>query len=373
MATIYDTFEIKSMKLRNRLVLPPITTNYAAPDGCVTGDILEFYDCRSTRVGMTIVEATAVNESGRIVPNSLGLWNDGQIDGMRQLVRVIHKQGAAAVIQLNHAGPRCSPDSSLTQGFSPSGIAFRPDVDPMVMDQQDVFRLVDDFTSAAVRAGEAGFDGVQIHGAHLYLLSEFLSPLTNKRDDEYGGDINGRAKAAVDIVKQVKSNIQKDMVIFFRINAEERIEGGQSLDDSIEAALLLKQAGVDVMDVSLIAYGGFKEINGKVVLQGSSALSKDAPSGDNVALTAEFKRHLGCPVIGVGKFGAGSQMKEAVEKYDIDLVALGRQMICDPASAGNILDGHIDQVIPCDECLACFASIGKGNPMVCKVNKSLPL
>ncbi|MCG8551826.1 MAG: NADH:flavin oxidoreductase, partial [Desulfobacterales bacterium] len=300
------------------------------------------------------------------------LWNDGQIDGMRQLVRVIHKQGAAAVIQLNHAGPRCAPDSSLTQGFSPSGIAFRPDVSPVVMDQQDVVKLVDDFTSAAVRAGEAGFDGVQIHGAHLYLLSEFLSPLTNKRDDEYGGDIAGRARAAVDIVKQVKSNIQKDMVIFFRINAEERIEGGQTLEDSLKAASLLKTAGVDVMDVSLIAYGGFREIDGKVVLQGSSALSKDAPSGANIALTAEFKKHLGCPVIGVGKFGAGPQVREAVERHGIDLVAIGRQMICDPESAGKILDGNSDQITPCDECLACFASIGKGKPMMCKVNRNLP-
>jgi 2,4-dienoyl-CoA reductase-like NADH-dependent reductase (Old Yellow Enzyme family) len=372
MNALKTTFELGKIKLRNRLVLPPITTNYAAPDGTVTTDILSFYDKRSANVGLTIVEACAVNAAGRIVPNSLGLWSDRQISGLKDLVRVIHSQGAAAVIQLNHAGPRCFPDNSLKQGFSPSGIAFRPDVDPYTMDKHDIIKLADDFTNAAVRACDAGFDGVEIHGAHLYLLSQFISPATNKRDDEYGGDIAGRVKTAVDIVANVKENIPSNATVFFRINAEERIEGGLTANESVTAAKLLKKAGVDIFDVSLIAYGGFKEVEGKIVLVGSSALPKDKPPGDNVELTAAFKKHVGTPVIGVGKFGAGPEANTAVEHQGIDLVAVGRQMICDPESAGKMLDLRQDDIIGCDECLACFASIGKGSPLACKKNKTLP-
>jgi 2,4-dienoyl-CoA reductase-like NADH-dependent reductase (Old Yellow Enzyme family) len=373
MNALKTTFELGKIKLRNRLVLPPITTNYAAPDGTVTTDILSFYDKRSANVGLTIVEACAVNASGRIVPNSLGLWEDEQAAGIRKLARTIHGRGAAAVIQLNHAGPRCYPDSRLKQGFSPSGIAFRPDIDPEVMDKSDIVRLVDDFTTAAQRAEQAGFDGVEIHGAHLYLLSQFISPATNNRKDEYGNDISGRVKLAAQVVQSVKENVGADYPVFFRINAEERIEGGLALEDSIRAAQILSEAGVDLFDVSLIAYGGFKEVTGKIVLAGSSALPKEMPAGANTEITASFKEQVGAPVIGVGKFGRGPEARIAVEQQKMDLVAVGRQMICDPDSAAKMLDENEDKIIPCDECLACFASIGKGKPMVCTVNKNLPL
>lgn len=372
METLNEQVAIKGLRIRNRLVLPPITTNYATEDGRVTDEILQFYTKRSQNVGLTIVEATAVNEVGKIVPNSLGLWSDEQIAGMKDLVEIIHRQGSVAVIQLNHAGPRCSPDEKLLQGFSPSGVAFRSDVDPVVMNREDISRLVDDFTNAAIRASQAGFDGVEVHGAHLYLLSEFMSPATNKRRDAYGGDIDGRARLSVEIVKSIRKALGDAYPVFFRINVEERIKGGLVFKESVAAARMLKEAGVDVFDISLITYGGFKEADGKTVLVGSSALSKDKPSGANVSLTAEFKEQIHCPVIAVGKFGAGPEAEDAVKNRNIDLVALGRQMICDPGSAGKMLDGNHEEIIPCDECLACFASIGKGKPMSCKVNKNLP-
>lgn len=373
MATLNERFTSKNIELRNRLVLPPITTNYGSPDGHVTPDIHRFYAMRSDHVGLTIVEATAVHESGRIVPNSLGLWKDDQIRGMTELVETIHEKGAAAVVQLNHAGPRCAPDKGLRQGFSPSGIASRPGVDPIVMVKDDILKLVDDFSSAASRAKKAGFDGVEIHGAHLYLLSQFISPLTNKRTDEYGGDINGRSRLAADIVRNVRDRLGADYPIFFRINAEERIDGGLSFQECLAAARVLADAGVDIFDISLIAFGGFKEVDGKTILVGSSTLPEEKVSGANTAFTAAFKQEIGTPVIVVGKFGAGPAAGHAVEKMGIDLVAVGRQMICDPETAGKMLKGNDKDIIPCDECLACFASIGKGRPMMCKVNKHLPL
>jgi 2,4-dienoyl-CoA reductase-like NADH-dependent reductase (Old Yellow Enzyme family) len=372
MTMLNRELKIKKMRLRNRLVLPPITTNYGSSEGFVTKDILNFYTERSKDIGLTIVEATSVHAGGCIVPNSLGLWEDSQIPGMKKLVKAIHEKGSKAVVQLNHAGPRCSPKKNERQGLSPSGVTFRPDIEPIIMNIKDIKQLTDDFSKAAVRASKAGFDGIEIHGAHLYLLSQFLSPLTNKREDRYGGDAKGRATLALEIVKNVRKNLGPEYPVFFRINVEEKIDGGQTLEDAVIIGKLLAAEGVDVFDVSLIAHGGWKKIKDKNCLVGSSALAKDKPSGANIALTAIFKKEVGRPVIVVGKFGKSNAANHAVEEKQIEMVAIGRQMICDPQSAKKILNGNENEVIPCDECLKCFATIGKGSPMGCKVNKNLP-
>ena len=378
MTILNSELTIKNLSIRNRLVLPPITTNYGSSKGLVTEDILCFYNERSKDMGLIIVEATSVQSTGRIVPGSLGLWNDSQIPGMTDLVKTIQHQGALAVVQLNHAGPRCTPSKNEKHGFSPSGVAFRPDVDPIIMKPRDIEQLINDFSKAAIRASKAGFDGVEIHGAHLYLLSQFLSPLTNKRDDRYGGDAKGRATLALEIVRKIRKELGPEYPIFFRINAEERINGGLTLKDALVIGKLLADEGVDVFDVTLITHGGWKEVDNnlkvtrKKLLVGSSALPKDQPSGANVALTVAFKEKIGLPVIAVGKFGIGQAAVNAVENKKIEMVAIGRQMICDPQTARKMLDGNDNDIIPCDECLKCFASLGKGVPMACKVNKNLP-
>ena len=187
MTTLRDEVMINGMRLRNRIVLPPLTTNYGSPEGIVTDDIIQFYIERSKDVGLVIVEAIAVRADGRIVPGGLGLWEDGQVAGMARLADSIKELGAAAVVQINHAGARCVPRGGELQGASPSGFAFRPDVAPLTMNPSQIEQVVTDFADAAGRAAEAGFDGVEIHGAHFYLISQFLSPLTNQRDDRYGG------------------------------------------------------------------------------------------------------------------------------------------------------------------------------------------
>jgi 2,4-dienoyl-CoA reductase-like NADH-dependent reductase (Old Yellow Enzyme family) len=371
--TALDTpFVTEKISLKNRIVLPPLTTNYGSSTGFVTEKIIQFYQERSKDIGLVIVEATAVQENGRIVPDSLGLWDDSQVKSMAELVSSIKKQGAFAVVQLNHAGSRCIPLENEIHGFSPSEISFRADVKPVIMTAADIKQLVDDFGRAAVRAMEAGFDGVEIHGAHFYLLSQFLSPLINKRSDRYGGDIKGRATLAVEIVKTVRDRLGQNYPIFFRLNGAENIEGGQTLEDALVVGKMLADAGVDVLDISLIAHGGWKEIDGQTFLTGSSALTKKQPSGANVDLTAVFKKEIGLPVIAVGKLGDKAAALKAINDKDIDLIAVGRQMICDPETARKMLDGNDDDIILCDECLKCFTTIRRGEPMACKVNKNLP-
>ena len=372
MATLRDEVIINGMRLRNRVALPPLTTNYGSPEGLVTDGIIQFYRERSKDVGLAIVEATAVRSDGRIVPGSLGLWEDGQVAGMARLADSIKKSGAAAVVQINHAGARCFPGGGEMQGASPSGFAFRPDVAPLILSLAQIDRMVSDFADAAGRAADAGFDGVEIHGAHLYLISQFLSPLTNQRNDRYGGDAGGRATFAIEVIRAARERLGRDYPILFRLNAVEKVEDGQTLEDALAVSRILADEGIDALDVSLISQGSWREVDGQRFLVPASAFPKDEPAGANVPLVAKIKEATGLPVIAVGKLWDGAVAAESVHDSLIDVVAIGRQMIADPDSAGKILAEKANEIIPCDECMTCFASIRQGKPMTCKVNRNLP-
>ena len=289
---------------------------------------------------------------------------------MARLADTIQKSGAAAVVQINHAGARGCPTGGEMQGASPSGFFFRSDVKPFPMSLKQIDTLVSDFVAAAVRAAAAGFDGVEIHGAHFYLISQFLSPLTNQRDDRYGGDSRGRATLALEVVNAVREKLGKNYPILFRLNAVEHVEGGQTLADALEVARVLSEAGVDALDVSLVTQGAWQEENGLKFLLPASAFSKELPAGANIPFVAQVRETAGLPVIGVGKLG-NAIARKSVEGSMMDLVAVGRQMIADPDSAGKILAGKEDEIVFCKECMACFASLRKG-PVFCKVNRNLP-
>jgi 2,4-dienoyl-CoA reductase-like NADH-dependent reductase (Old Yellow Enzyme family) len=291
---------------------------------------------------------------------------------MAHLADTIKKLGAAAVVQINHAGARGFPDGGEMQGASPSGFAFRPDVAPLTMRSTQIDRLIANFAAAAGRAAEAGFDGVEIHGAHFYLISQFLSPITNQRTDRFGGDARGRATVAIEVVRASRERLGKNYPILFRFNAVEKVEGGQTLEDGLEVSRLLADEGVDAMDVSLIANSSWKEVDDQSLLVASSALSKEQPAGANVSLAAAVREATGLPVIAVGKLGEGDLAGESVRDFPIDIVAIGRQMIADPDTTGKILAGKGSEIVPCEECMTCFATIGRGKPMGCKVNRNLP-
>jgi 2,4-dienoyl-CoA reductase-like NADH-dependent reductase (Old Yellow Enzyme family) len=372
MATLRDEVLINGMRLRNRLAMPPLTTNYGSPEGIVTDEIIQFYKERSRDVGLVIVEASAVRADGRILQGSLGLWENVQVAGMARLADTIKNLGAAAVVQINHAGARGFPGGGEMQGASPSGFAFRPDVAPLTMSTAQIDRMVADFADAAGRAADAGFDGVEIHGAHLYLISQFLSPLTNQRNDRYGGDARARATFALAVVRKTRERLGKSVPIFFRFNAVEKVKGGQTLEDSLTVSQLLADEGVDALNVSLVAVSSWNEIEGQRFLVASSALPKNQPAGANVSLAAAVKEATGLPVIAVGKLGEGDVAGKSVRDLPIDIIAIGRQMIADPDTAGKILAGKSSEIVPCEECMTCFATIGRGEPMGCEVNRNLP-
>jgi len=371
MNKLEDQLKIREMTVRNRLVLPPLTTNYGSEDGLITPELLRFYKARARQMGIVIVEAAAVSPEGRIIPGGIGLWEDGQIQGMAELVQAIKAEGAGAVIQINHAGAKAWPFETMDSWIAPSDIACRPGIAAKSASLDEIKRVIQAFTDAAVRAKKAGFDGVEIHGAHLYLLSQFLSPVTNLRTDQYGGSIEGRAALAVEITRAVRKNLGPDYPIFFRLNVLENLEGGMTPDEAVAIGKLLAEAGVDVLDLSLAVQGTLKEDGGEKILITTSAYAKDETPEGVVDLAARFRTECGLPVIAVGRLGSTSAARQALGA-GADLVAIGRQMICDPETAEKILSGRDDQILVCEACQACFACLGKGKPVKCKQNKNLP-
>ena len=239
------------------------------------------------------------------------------------------------------------------------------------MSRRQIDQVVAAFADAAARAAAAGFEGVEVHGAHFYLISQFLSPLTNRRDDRYGGDTPARATFAVEVVRAVREKVGPKYTILARLNARENMEGGQTLEDALTVSRLLAENGVDLLDVSVAPQVSWREENGKRLLNAASALPKEAPPGTNVPLAAKIRKAAGVPVIAVGKLGEGRVAEEAVADGGVDLVAIGRQMIADPDTAGKILAGKGEEIVRCKQCMHCFATLPQPDPVTCKVNKKM--
>lgn len=370
MPALADPLPLKGLRLRNRLVMPAITTAYATSDGRVTDQVVRFYAQRARHVALVVVEATAVRRDGRIAPASLGLWEDAHAAGLHRVASAIQGQGAVATIQLNHAGARAFPLAGEAVGASPSGVRLRPEIAPFALAEPGLAALAEDFGTAARRAVQAGFDGVEVHGAHLYLLGQFLSPLTNLRRDRYGGDALGRAAFPLEVVRAVRDRIGAAPLLLFRLNGEERIPGGQTPADAGVVAAALVRAGVDVVDVSIAAQTAWREDARGRFLETSSALPETEAPGAAVSLAVAVRRACAAPVIAVGKLGCGRASAAALDA-GADLVAVGRQLVADPEAAGKLLDGRDGELVPCRECTACLGAISRGLPLTCAVNPDL--
>ena len=366
MKKLSDKLSVNNLTLRNRLVMPALTTNAAAEGGLVTEAVIDFYRKRASAVGLVIVEATAVRHDGRLVQNSIGLWDDQQLPGMERLVEIIKKEGAAAVVQLNHAGARCVPQPGSLAGASPSGFQFRSDVKPLIMSEAQIEEVINDFATAAERAVAAGYDGVEIHGAHFYLLSQFVSPYTNQREDNYGGDIAGRATFPLAVVEAVRHNIGPDRAILYRLNAVEQMLGYEVKEDTKAFSRMLADAGVDLLDVSFTGPAVRQELDdGSWQLLTSSALTRDGKFGANIDLSAMLKEASGLPVIAVGKMADRDVITAALEQDKTDLIAVGRQLIADPEAAAKMLSGNFEEINYCKECFNCFSTMRRGEQMRC--------
>ncbi|MGH9590040.1 MAG: NADH:flavin oxidoreductase/NADH oxidase, partial [Terracidiphilus sp.] len=260
---LFSPFKIRSVEFANRVGVSPMC-EYSSEDGFANDWHMVHLGCRAQGgAALVMTEATAVLPEGRISPADLGIWKDEHIPMLRRIAAFLHSQGARAGLQLAHAGRKGSmtppflPEKLVTlegggwQPVGPSEIAFAPHYGvPRVLDEDGIAAVIEGFRQAAWRALEAGFDVVEIHGAHGYLLHEFLSPLANQRTDRFGGGFENRTRLTMEVAKAVRGVWPEELPLFVRISATDWAEGGWSVDDSVELARRLRGCGVDLVDVS---------------------------------------------------------------------------------------------------------------------------
>lgn len=370
MPQLSDPFGVRSLRARNRLVMAPMVTGMAV-DNAPGRAMLDWYaEHARSGVGLVIVEATAVAPDATILPYQLGAWDDAQVPGLARLAAAIHAEGVPAVLQIVHGGARTWRDDVTRERVGASPVPLMPGPAPRAMEEPEIEAAVRDFALAARRAQAAGFDGVEIHAAHYYLLSQFLSPYSNRRQDRWGGDLAGRARLPVEVARAIRSAVGSDHALFCRMHAVELFDGGMGTADAISFARAFQEAGVDVIDASGISQATRAEWQGQTYLNPSAVLPKGTPGGTYAPFAAQIRRATGMPVVAVGKLGEPGVAEQVLREGHADLVALARQLIADPGAARKLLEGRGSEIARCQECLTCFAAIRKG-PVKCSVNKAL--
>jgi 2,4-dienoyl-CoA reductase-like NADH-dependent reductase (Old Yellow Enzyme family) len=303
---------------------------YSSQDGFATDWHLVHLGSRAQGgAGLVILEAAAILPEGRISPGDLGLWSDAHIPALQRIVQFIHSQGARAAIQLAHAGRKAStkipffgsgPLSAAEGGWevvAPSALPFAPGYAlPQALDQSGITAIVYAFAQAARRALKAGFDAVEIHAAHGYLLHQFLSPLANQRTDSYGGSFQNRARLALQVVDAVRAQWPAHLPLFVRISATDWVPGGWSVDESVQLSQLFREHGVDLVDVS----SGGQVPNAQI----------PATPGFQVEFAARIRREAAVPTAAVGLITDPIQANAIVAQGEADLILLGRELLRDP-------------------------------------------
>lgn len=360
---LWESFRIGHMELRNRIVMPPMVTQYASEEGYVTARSRNYYTARARGgVGLIIVEATYVDKPGQAFANQLAISDDKYILGLSYLVQAIHKEGAKAAIQLHHGGRVAKSAVSGNQPVAPSPVASLGGEIPKELSVEEIGTIVTKFADASVRAKKAGFDGVEIHGAHGYLIDQFISRTSNKRQDFYGGDLQNRARLLIEILKAIRERAGKDLSIWCRINGQEYgVDGGTTLEESKQIACMAQDAGAAAIHVS--AFGPQSPTN----LTTSTFVP--AVIAD---LAAEIKKVVEVPVIAVGRITpeAGERLL-AEEKAD--LIAIGKGLLADPNLPNKLVSGRLEDITPCIVCMACLSDLRSPDVLGirCQINAAL--
>lgn len=305
--------------LANRLIMPPMATSKASADGKVTEQILDYYDGKSKGgyIGLIITEHSYIAEDGKASLGQMSISKDEDIDGLKKLTEVIHNNKTKVVAQLSHAGG--ATKNSVT-GMTTLGPSLRTNFERISpekeMTKSDIRRLIDEFACAAGRAKKAGFDGIELHSAHSYLLNQFYSPLTNLRQDIYGGNINGRIRLHLEIIEAVRSVTGADFLLLLRLGARDYVEGGSTIEDAVTACKQFEKAGIDILDIS----GG---------LTGFSIKGKAGMQGYFQDDTKIIKKNVQIPIILTGGITDPNMAEQLIKEEKADLIGVGRAILND--------------------------------------------
>ena len=310
------------LTLKNRVIVPPMASATANERGQVTTKTLEHYQrLSSSRASLVMVEYSFVHLTGKSEPNQLGLDSDEQLPGLKKLAEVIHSSGAASAIQLTHAGAKTSQDQTGGRLISPSGMAVPVKgttlETPILADLEDIKLIKESFLNAALRAHEAGFQIIELHAAHGYGLNQWLSPITNQRNDQYGGSMQNRARILMEIIRAIKI-VLPQIVLSVRMPGMDHFDGGLAYDQTIYLAKKLEKTGVAIINVSS-GLGGWRRPGPR---SGEGYLVSDA---------AIISKEVSIPVIGVGGIKTAKYINDCLRQEYFSLAAVGRSILNDPS------------------------------------------
>ena len=340
---LFSPVRINTCNLKNRAIMPAMGTGYGALDGTITERLERFLERRATGgVGLIISEVCAVDPRGKGFPSEIGVWKDEFIPGLSRLASTIHRAGAKIALQLHHAGRETMKDFAGAIPEAPSAVPSAILNQPCeAMSVERIQEVINAYAEGARRARDAGLDAVEIHGAHGYLICQFLSPFSNKRDDQYGGSDENRARFALEIMRAVRDRVGPEFPVIMRVSADELIRGGYDLSYMKWLAPQLANAGADALHVSLGVYS---------TPGGLTIASSDVEEGFNLFRVRAIKDVVSVPVIGVGRIVDPRMADAAIARGDADCISFGRQLLADPDVLIKAQQGEYDDIRWCLGC-----------------------
>jgi NAD(H)-dependent 7beta-hydroxy-3-oxo-delta4-cholenoic acid oxidoreductase len=363
---LFSPIKIGKMEVKNRIAMAPMTTNWAPSDGTVPDRMIEYFEARAKGgLGLIIFETVTVDERFPYIMHSVGLWDDKLIPSFKKFVDAMHAHGAKVAPQISHPGPE---SFSFMKGIQPVGPS--PALNKLTgqvcreLAVEEIGPIVEQYGEAARRAREAGCDAMELHAAHSYMLAgSFLSPLRNRRIDDYGGTIDGRLRFLLEVMESVKSRAGRDFPVILRISGDEYVAGGRDLGETLYVAPKLVEAGVDAFEIS----GGVQpELTWRIIPPMGSAL------GLNVSVAAAIKQVVDVPVMVVGRINNPRIAEDVLQKGYADMTVMGRALLADPELPNKAAEGRFDDIAPCTACsVGCVGEQMKMKSMTCSINPTL--
>lgn len=362
---LFSPIKVGETVVKNRVFMPPISTNLA-DKGYVTDALVAHYAARAKGgVGLIVTEVTTVEPTYIYLPGDMSIHDDSFIPGWKKLTEAVHQYDCKILPQLFHPAYMAFPIPGTPRLIAPSNVGpYYAKEAPRSVTKEELKVIIKQFGEAALRVKTAGADGVEIHAAHAHgLLGGFLSPLYNKRTDEYGGDISCRLRLTLEVIEEVRKMCGKDFIIDVRISGDEYTDGGLNINDMIYVSKTLEKAGVDMLHVS----------GGTTIARGSSIPAPGTKMGSHALLSEEIKKHVSIPVATVGRITEPWIADELIVNDKADICMIGRANLCDAEFVNKAMSGHVEDIRPCIGCLRCLTGIMFGKRVSCTINPSLEI
>lgn len=364
MATLFEETTINGMTLRNRMVRSATWEGMCEQDGRPTERLINCYkDLAKGGIGLIITGYAFVRLDGKNNPGQMGIHTDNFADDYKKMTKAVHEAGGKIAVQLVHGGGQSNAEIAGRQSFAPSAVKVNqfPEM-PAELTRDEISKIITAFGEAARRAKSWGVDAIQLHGAHGFLINQFLSPLTNRRTDEYGGSIENRSRFLLEVYRNVRETVGADYPLLIKLNASDHVDGGLEIDDSVYAAKKLAEAGINAIEVSAgtSASGEKSPVRRKI--------NKSEKEAYNLKLARRIKEAVSCLLMVVGGFRSYRVAEKAIRDYCMDYISMARPLIREPGLANRWLQGDRKRAM-CISCNKCFMPGREEGGIYCVIEK----